>query len=154
MLTLLFASAVTMDSMADVLENPGNRPLLTRLGTEVMAVATAEGVTAAAFDGFDAGVFLPGVDAAVVDAMFESMLVNCRRSAKTHSGIWRDLAVHQRPTEVDCLLGRIAAKGAARGLSCPMLSRLISMIHDIEAGRAVQSADLLAALVREEEVLT
>ena len=38
-----------------------------------------------------------------------------RRSAKTHSGIWRDLAVRKRRTEIDAQIGPIVAIGKAHG---------------------------------------
>ena len=41
---LLFATALTNDSIADVLANPDARPVLTRLGQEIGAVAAAEAI--------------------------------------------------------------------------------------------------------------
>jgi len=58
-----------------------------------------------------------------------------RRSAKSHSGIWRDLAVRRRKTEVDAQLGPVVAEGAAFGVATPVTKRLIAMIHQIEDGR-------------------
>jgi 2-dehydropantoate 2-reductase len=66
-----------------------------------------------------------------------------RKSAKTHSGIWRDLAVRKRQTEVDAQLGPIVALGAEVSVHAPITSRLIEMIHEIEAGtRALDWANL------------
>ena len=59
--TLLFATALTDDSIADVLANRRYRPVLSALGLEVGAVAKANGVKAEAFDGFDPSAFAPGV---------------------------------------------------------------------------------------------
>ena len=49
---LLFATAVTDDSIADVLADERRRPLLTRLAREVADVSRAEGVRLEGFDGF------------------------------------------------------------------------------------------------------
>jgi 2-dehydropantoate 2-reductase len=66
-----------------------------------------------------------------------------RRSAKSHSGIWRDLAVRRRKTEVDAQLGPIVAEGAAVGVPTPVIRRLIAMIHEIENGtRRLDRANL------------
>ncbi len=42
-----------------------------------------------------------------------------RHTAKTHSGIWRDLAVRKRKTEVDAQIAIIAALGAEAGVATP-----------------------------------
>jgi 2-dehydropantoate 2-reductase len=67
-------------------------------------------------------------------------------SAKTHSGIWRDLAVRKRKTEVDPQLGPIVTLGAEVGVPTPLTARLIELIHDIEDGRRPQSHTTLDAL--------
>ncbi len=58
-----------------------------------------------------------------------------RRSAKTHSGIWRDLAVRKRKTEVDFQMGPIVATGGKHKMATPITARLVALIHDIENGK-------------------
>ena len=41
----------------------------------------------------------------------DALVAHNRRSAKSHSGIWRDLAVRKRPTEVDAQLGIVVTLG-------------------------------------------
>ena len=74
------------------------------------------------------------------------MVAHNRKSAKSHSGIWRDLAVRHRPTEVDAQLGPVAEVGAKHGMPTPITSRLIGLIHDIEAGRREMALSLLDEL--------
>jgi 2-dehydropantoate 2-reductase len=62
-----------------------------------------------------------------------------RHTAKTHSGIWRDLAVRKRKTEVDAQIAIIATLGREAGIPTPAISRLVELIHDIEDGRREQS---------------
>ena len=62
-----------------------------------------------------------------------------RRSAKTHSGIWRDLAVRRRPTEVDAQMGPMVRLGQEGGVPTPLTERLILQIHQIEWGKRTQS---------------
>jgi len=59
-------------------------------------------------------------------------------SAKTHSGIWRDLAVRKRPTEV-VMYQPILAQAEAVNLDLPLTRRWIQMIRDIENGAREQS---------------
>ena len=76
------------------------------------------------------------------------MMVFNRRSAKTHSGIWRDLAVRKRRTEVDVLLDPVVTDGAQMGISTPITARLIELIHDIENGKRSQGLETLDILNR------
>ncbi|WP_246045558.1 ketopantoate reductase family protein [Rubellimicrobium roseum] len=108
---LLFATALTDDSIADVLDDRAARPVLERLGREVGAVAAAQGHRTEGFDGFDPAAFRPGAAQGDLDRSFADMVAHNRRSAKTHSGIWRDLAVRKRKTEAEAQLGPIVAAG-------------------------------------------
>ena len=136
---MLFATALTNESIADALAMPALPRLYVALGREVMrAWRRAEGVTPEAFDGFDPGAFLPGADAAPPQRSLDALVAHNRRSAKTHSGIWRDLAVRKRRTEVDAQLGIIAdARPHGTGSAAPLTARLVELIHDIEEGAAV-----------------
>ena len=62
-----------------------------------------------------------------------------RQHTKTKTGIWRDLAVRRRKTEVGALLGATVAKARALGVDMPLTVRLIAMIEDLELGRRVMS---------------
>jgi 2-dehydropantoate 2-reductase len=109
-----------------------------------MAVAAAKELQPRGFNGFDPLAFAPGGDGRAVDASMAEMVAFNRRSAKSHSGIWRDLAVRKRKTEVDAQLGPIVADGAAVGLATPVIQRLIAMIHEIEDGtRALDRTNLV-----------
>ncbi len=56
---MLFATALTNESIADALAMPRYRPLYIALAREMLAVAAARGVTPEAFDGFDPSAYLP-----------------------------------------------------------------------------------------------
>ena len=71
-----------------------------------------------------------------------------RRCAKTHSGIWRDLAVRKRRTEVDAQLGPIVAIGLKHGEPAPLTARLIELIHAIEEGTLPLQTSNLDELLR------
>ena len=132
---LLFATALTDDSIADVLASKAHRRVLIRLAHEVAAVSRAEGVTLEAFDGFDPVAFLPDAPAGILERSFDDMVAHNRRSVKSHSGIWRDLAVRKRRTEVDAQLGPIITAGRRHGVPTPVTSAVTERIHAIEDGR-------------------
>jgi 2-dehydropantoate 2-reductase len=131
---LLFATALTDASIADCLASPRHRPLLIALGREVARVGAATGRKLEAFDGFDPAAFAPGASTADGAASLDALVAFNRRSAKTHSGIWRDLAVRKRKTEVEAQLGPVVRAAAELGLAAPLTARLIELIHDIENG--------------------
>lgn len=143
---LLIAIALTNDGIADALADPAYRTVLTGLGREIGAVARAAGVRPESFDGFDPAAFAPGAPQALIERSFADMVAHNRRSAKTHSGIWRDLAVRKRQTEVAALLAPVVAAGVAHGVPTPLLSRLIAMIEEIETGTRALAAENLAIL--------
>lgn len=132
---LLFGTALTDDSIADVLDDARHRRVLTGIAREVMAVAAAKRVTPLGFNGFDPAAFAPGGGGEAVAASMAAMVAHNRKSAKTHSGIWRDLAVRKRRTEVDAQIGPVVSEGAALGVPTPLNARMVAMIHDIEDGR-------------------
>lgn len=148
---LLFGTALTNDSIADVLENPAPRNILIRLGQEVGSVAAAQKVRTEAFDGFDPAAFAPDAPQSAVDKSFADMVAHNRRSTKSHSGIWRDLAIRKRKTEVVAQLGPIVALGQEQSVPTPLTRRLIEMIEAIEAGTRPLSMKNLAEMTEVQE---
>ncbi|HEY4295607.1 MAG TPA: 2-dehydropantoate 2-reductase N-terminal domain-containing protein, partial [Paraburkholderia sp.] len=98
--SLLFAQAVGELGIADCLERPELLPLWRDMAGEVLRVAEAEGVKPRGFNGFDPLAFQPGATQAAARDSVAAMVAFNRPNAKTHSGIWRDLAVRKRRTEV------------------------------------------------------
>ncbi|WP_108482379.1 ketopantoate reductase family protein [Oceaniglobus ichthyenteri] len=139
---LLFATALTPESMSDAMNPPATRPVYAKLGQEVMQLAAAEGVTPLGFNGFDPEGFRTG-DPARIDTAIDTMVAHNRKTAKTHSGIYRDLAVRKRKTEVDAQVGVLVSIGRTHGIATPALELLCALIHDIEDGREEQSTGLL-----------
>jgi 2-dehydropantoate 2-reductase len=132
---MLFATALTHDSMAINFADPSRGPVLIGLAREVMRTAVAEGVEPKPFNGFEPAAFMPdAADAAALQSLADLAEFNSK-TAKTHTGIYRDLAVRKRKTEVDPQVGTVAEIAAIHGIDTPLLCRLVELIHDIEAGR-------------------
>jgi 2-dehydropantoate 2-reductase len=136
---LLFATALTDDSIADVLDAPEHRAVLIALAREVVAVAEARGVSLEGFDGFDPQAFRGAAPDERAQASLDDLVVFNRRSAKRHSGIWRDLAIRKRPTEVDAQLGAVVSFAREAGVTAPLTERLVHQIHEIERGQRERS---------------
>ena len=140
---ILFATALTNASMSDNLASERHFAVFHRLGREVMAVARARGVQPLGFNGFDPAAFMPDAPESLARRSVADMAEFNRHTAKTHSGIWRDLAVRKRKTEVDAQIAIIAPLGLEAGVPTPAIQRLVGLIHDIEQGRREQSWDAL-----------
>ncbi|WP_372624694.1 ketopantoate reductase family protein [Falsiroseomonas sp.] len=141
----LFATAISGEPIADVLDADANRAMLANLAAEVIAVAEAEGVRSEAVDGFDATAlrFSSSRDGAAVRRSLTEMATLNRRSHKPRSGIWRDLAVRRRRTEVDAQLGAVVDLGRRHGIAVPLVARLVEIVHALELGeRAMHPANL------------
>jgi 2-dehydropantoate 2-reductase len=143
---MLFATALTSESIADALAMPTYRHLYIALAQEILAVAAARHVRPEAFDGFDPAAYLATAPAGAAERSLDALVAHNRRSAKSHSGIWRDLAVRKRPTEVDAQLGIVVTLGAEAGVPTPLTARVVALIHEIERGARAQSIDTLDAL--------
>ncbi len=124
---MLYAGAVSDLPIADSLADPRWRPLMLAIAREVLAQAP---VRPEAFDGFDP---------ADLEGSLARLVTFNRLSAKSHSGIYRDLMVRKRKTEVDDLL---------RDLEGPLTTFTGELIHAIERGERtceVANLELLAA---------
>lgn len=138
---MLFATALTPDSMTVNFADPARGPALIGLAREVMRTAAAEGVDPRPFNGFEPGAFLPGAPEEAARRSLADLAEFNSKTAKTHTGIYRDLAVRKRRTEVDPQVGAVAQIAAGHGIETPLLRRLVELIHDIEEGRRPMSAD-------------
>src|SRR5262245_18743243 len=143
---MLFATALTNESIADALAMAAYRQLYISLAREILAVAAARAVHPEAFDGFEPAAYLATAPAGAAERSLDALVVHNRASAKSHSGIWRDLAVRKRPTEVDAQLGIVVALAAEAGVPTPLTARLVTLIHEVESGARPQSLDTLDVL--------
>jgi 2-dehydropantoate 2-reductase len=128
--SMLWTGAVSDLSIADHLEDPRYRPLMLAVAREVLAQAPCEPL---AFDGFDPR---------DLEGSIDRLVAFNRGSAKSHSGIYRDLTVRRRRTEVAEL---------REHLTGPITTWVADLITSIEEGERtceVANLDLLVALER------
>jgi 2-dehydropantoate 2-reductase len=144
---MLFATALTPQSMTENFADPARVPAFIALGREVMDVAAARGVIPTGFNGFDPHAFMADASDADARACIARLADFNSTTAKTHSGIWRDLAVRKRRTEVDPQIGIICELGRTAGVPTPALDAVKQLINEIEAGRREQSAGTFQELI-------
>lgn len=135
---LLFGTAVVDAHVYDVVErSEGVQRALVGIVGEGMAVADKAGVRLEPFDEFDPAWYRAALagDAGARARAMTAIAAHYRAHTKTKTGIWRDLAVRKRKTEVDGQLGTLARKGEAAGVAMPLTRRLTELIRDLEEGR-------------------
>ena len=145
---MLFATALTTDSMTVNFADARRFIVFDQLAREVMAVASARGVVPVGFNGFDPACFTPGASDAGARASIAALAEFNRHTAKTHTGIYRDLAVRKRKTEVDPQIGCIAELGREAGVATPAITCLVALIHDIEEGRRPMAFETFDVLIQ------
>jgi 2-dehydropantoate 2-reductase len=144
---MLFATALTTDSMTANFEDPRRFVVFDRLAREVMAVAAARGVIPVGFNGFHPACFAPSASVEGAKASIAALAEFNRHTAKTHSGIYRDIAVRKRRTEVDPQIGVIVDLGAEAGVETPGIRHLVALIHAIEDGERPMAFETFASLI-------
>lgn len=145
---MLFAQALGAAGIADCLARPELLKLWRALGQEAVTVALAEGVEPQGFNGYEPKAFAPGAAAEAAAASVAAMVAFNRPNAKTHSGVWRDLWVRHRTTEVDAQIAPIAEVGARHGIACPKVRALVAQIHECETGARAMDDNNLMELLR------
>ncbi|WP_199232277.1 ketopantoate reductase family protein [Rubrivivax albus] len=145
--SMLVATALTNESMSENFADPRRFRVFLELGREVMALAEARGVTPMGFDGFRPEAFQAGAPEANARAVIAALAAFNARTSKTHSGVWRDLAVRKRQTEVAGQYGVLLHVARDSGLKIPTLERLLVLIGDIESGRRAQGEATFEALM-------
>lgn len=130
---MLSATALADADMADLIHR--HRPSMEELAAEVFDVADAEGITLEGFDAFDPAVYRRGADPAAREAATDGLVAWLGTQSKTRSGIWRDIAVRGRPTEVPCHYAPIIAKAQQHGIDVPLLRQMVDLITALEAGQ-------------------
>jgi 2-dehydropantoate 2-reductase len=140
---MLFGTALTNDSMADAIDQ--HREVVVELAREVLRVAAAIDVKPLGFDGFEPE-SIASADPAEVNASLDRLIAIRHTDEKTHSGVWRDMAVRKRRTEVDAHFVPIVERADQLGLEVPLLRGMIEMIHEIEDGRRAFSGENLDEL--------
>lgn len=133
---MLTATALADAPMADLID--ANRAVMYRLTAEVFDVSEAMGIRLEAFDAFDP---LPyaGDDQEEKDKATDRLVSWLRTQPKDRSGIWRDLAVRRRPTEVPTHYEAMLREADRLAVPTPMVRELLRQIRHLEDGDAMST---------------
>jgi 2-dehydropantoate 2-reductase len=143
-----YFTALADADVVDILAGEEHRR--TAIATVAESIETAErhGIRLRSFDGFQPELLRPQTAEEWVRAIasIDAILDAEWRQLKPRSGIWRDLAVRKRKTEVDLRVVDLARRGRAVGVDMSLNEKLADLIHEIEEGNRPQSWENLAEL--------
>ncbi len=122
--------------VAEIIDDPLGRSLCRAASAEAYLVARTQVEKVEPIGEFEPDKFAPGED---MEARANETLVGLanawRGAIKQHMGIWRDLKVNKRKTEVDMLVGSIVAMGREWGVLTRVNASTLDVVHEIEAGK-------------------
>jgi 2-dehydropantoate 2-reductase len=134
------ATALVDADVLDILADDGRLRSLGALVAEVAQVAAAESVACEPVDGFDPDAFLHE-DEVGIRASWEAQRRYWRRLEARRTGVWRDLWLHRRHTEVGAILGPVLERARLHGVGTPRLDRLLAEVEAAEASNAPSRAE-------------
>lgn len=143
---MLTATALADADMSELIDR--HRPAMNGLAAEVFDVAAAEGISLEGFDAFDPASYVRGADPRKNSEATDDLIKWLSTQTKTRSGIWRDIAVRKRPTEVPTQYEPVIAMAAKHGLNLPLVEELVSAIRQLETGSISMDEGHLFALDR------
>lgn len=145
---LLYGTALVDETMADVVRKADLRDMLMELCSEILETADKQNITPLGFDDWEPGLVYPRGkrNNEALDIQLDKLADRMASNKKTKSGIWRDLAVRKRKTEVDAQLVPILEIAENLQVRTPLLSALVTAIKEIEEGVRKMSWDNLYKL--------
>jgi 2-dehydropantoate 2-reductase len=139
--------------VAEVIDDPLGRRLCRAACAEAYLVARTQVDRVEPIGEFEPEKFAPGEDMeARADQTLSALADSWRSSIKQHMGIWRDLKVKKRKTEVDMQVAQIVATGQEHGVPTPVNAAVLETVHEIEDGTRGMEWINLEEIARRSEV--
>jgi 2-dehydropantoate 2-reductase len=139
--------------VAEVIDDPLGRRLCRAACAEAYLVARTQVDRVEPIGEFEPEKFAPGEDMeARADQTLSALADSWRSSIKQHMGIWRDLKVRKRKTEVDMQVAQIVATGREQGVPTPVNAAVLEVVHGVEGGMRGMEWTNLEEISRRSEV--
>ncbi|WP_391571282.1 ketopantoate reductase family protein [Cohnella sp.] len=130
-----FATALVSEDVPDIFDRLEYRGVLGSLAGEVVKVCQAEGVVCEVIDGFDPKIFaMAEPPEGAVNACWQAQKTYWYKHDQRRTGVWRDLAIHRRPTEVNEIVGPVVQRAQEKSIAVPRLECLVRLIKEAERG--------------------
>lgn len=138
---IMFCTGLTHLLIPGGLEYPSTQETIACLALEQMQVPRALGIELERLEDFDPFLLRQG-------RYQEALRITAdhyRYMTKNYTGLYRDLAVRKRRSEIDGTVGETVRIGEELGLQFPLSKRMIELVKDIEEGsRELCNENLLA----------
>lgn len=133
--SMWFATALVDEDVPVTFQRQEYRPLFRHLAAEVVQVAEASGVCCEPIGGMDMTAFVAGrASADTVARGWRALVQSWRQYESKRTGVWRDIAVRHRRSEVPSILGPVIERGVTENVATPLLERLELAISELEDG--------------------
>ena len=143
----MFATGITHLLIPGGMEYGPTQETIACIALEAMQVPEKLGIELVSFDDFRPDLYRQG-------RFKEALQVTAdhyRPMVKNYTGLYRDLAVRHRKSEIDGTVGVTVQMGEKLGLSLPLNKKLVDMVKEIEAGRRTICTENLMELKAEYE---
>src|SRR5699024_3734229 len=116
----------------------------------ILEVAHKSGILPMGFDNWEPSLIYPtnNRDYDEISKELELLVARLRSYTKVKSGIWRDLAIRKRKTEVKTQYYPVLELSEFYNVKMPKTRALINMITEIEEGRRKMDIDNLEELYK------
>ncbi len=144
-----------LDGRRAPIDDPLGRTLCRFICAETYRVARTQVGRIEAIVEFEPEAFAPGEGwESRADATLDALADVWRRSMKQQMGIWRDLKIRKRKTEVDEQVAKVITIGDAEGILTPFNRAVLDLVHEIEGGqRGMDRENLKDVLRRADDTL-
>jgi 2-dehydropantoate 2-reductase len=144
--TMSFVISCVDAPVPEVLANPLARRAARVAASETARVGAAQGYRLEPIGPFEPADFLPGPGwEERANGSLDRIADEMAHSIKQHTGVWRDLRVKRRKTEVE-RHAEVAARGEALGIATPLNRAIVALVHQIERGERGMGWDNLDVL--------
>jgi 2-dehydropantoate 2-reductase len=148
--SMAFAVSTVDAPVPEILADPRGQAIALAACQETADVGTAFGHSLMPIGGFRPDQFAPGQPDSVGITALETFRQEMASSIKQHMGIWRDLKIKKRKTEVDVQCGEVVRYAQSLGIDVPVNQAIVRIIHEIESstrGMGWENLDILNAAV-------
>lgn len=147
---MIIATALSDQTMANVLRDEATHDALAGVIAEVLAIAEADGVDVQALAHFNPEIFAGNrCDASGARRQeFLDIADFLAPLSKQHSGIWHDLHTFKKKTEVEAQFAPLFALARKHDVELVMLPRLLDAIRALEGGDKPDGNRLIVELVK------
>ncbi|MBY8908253.1 2-dehydropantoate 2-reductase [Salinicoccus roseus] len=147
--SVLATTALVDEKMATILSLEQYRPVFVRIAKEILCVAKEENINLENFEEWDPYSILDfQINSKEVEEVFDNLVSRLKTYTKVKSGVWRDLAIKKKKTEMHSQLTPVFERAEKHSLNLPITRKMLELISEIEDGIREMSYNNLDILKR------